>query len=196
MTGLSAREAAELIGVPHATIGGWVRRGILRPSLPGKLRRITLADLEAAQRTVHAGDVVPRWREDPRHAGLRLREMREAQRLTQEALALRAGLTHEEISRLEAGEKSPIAATLAKLERGLGINVALLVAHTPLGLSLLTTEEAARLLGVPPRRVRKWTHDGVLPGVKVGCHWRIPAVAVYELDRSGRLRGDSRRLDG
>ena len=37
--------------------------------------------------------------------------------------------------------------------------------------------------------------EGELPGRKVSGQWRIQAVAVRELGRSGRLRGHSRRLD-
>jgi excisionase family DNA binding protein len=63
------------------------------------------------------------------------------------------------------------------------------------GLSMLTVREAAVLLDVPYKRLRKWMKAGVLPGYTVAGRWRIPAVAVAELERSGRLRGRSRRLD-
>jgi excisionase family DNA binding protein len=70
------------------------------------------------------------------------------------------------------------------------------VHHDPIGgLSLLTVREAAALLDVPYKRLRKWMQQGVLPGHSVAGRWRIPAVAVSELARSGRLRGASRRLD-
>jgi excisionase family DNA binding protein len=59
----------------------------------------------------------------------------------------------------------------------------------------LTLTEAAARLEVPPARVRSWLQQGHLPGTRVSQQWRVPAVAVMELERSGRLRGRSRRLD-
>ena len=67
--------------------------------------------------------------------------------------------------------------------------------HDPMGLTMLTAAEAAAQLGVPVARMRTWLQDGVLPGTKVSQQWRIPAVAVVELEWRGRLRGRSRRLD-
>jgi hypothetical protein len=48
---------------------------------------------------------------------------------------------------------------------------------------------------VPTGRVQRWLKQGQLAGTKVSGQWRVPAVVVAELDRSGRLRGGSRRLD-
>jgi hypothetical protein len=48
---------------------------------------------------------------------------------------------------------------------------------------------------VPAERVQIWLREGQLAGTKVSGQWRVPAVVVAELDRSGRLRGRSRRLD-
>jgi excisionase family DNA binding protein len=59
----------------------------------------------------------------------------------------------------------------------------------------LTLTEAAARLEVPPDRVRSWLQQGLLPGTQVSRQWRVPTVAVMELERSGRLRGRSRRLD-
>ena len=59
----------------------------------------------------------------------------------------------------------------------------------------MTVAEAASRLDVPSSRVRTWLHQGELPGVKVSGQWRVPAIAVMELERSDRLRGRSRRLD-
>jgi excisionase family DNA binding protein len=59
----------------------------------------------------------------------------------------------------------------------------------------MTAREAATLLDIPVERLHQWLKDGILPGMKVGGHWRIPAIAVHELARGGRLRGASRRLD-
>ena len=60
---------------------------------------------------------------------------------------------------------------------------------------MLTGAEAAARLEVPVNRVRNWLKAGMLGGTKVSGQWRVPAVAVAELERSGRLRGRSRRLD-
>jgi hypothetical protein len=43
--------------------------------------------------------------------------------------------------------------------------------------------------------VRDWLYKGQLTGTKVSAEWRVPVVMVAELERSGRLRGRSRRLD-
>ena len=43
--------------------------------------------------------------------------------------------------------------------------------------------------------VQEWLKQGVLPATKVSGRWRVPAIAIAELERSGRLRGASRRLD-
>ena len=69
------------------------------------------------------------------------------------------------------------------------------VSGDPIGLTMLTTAEAASRLDVPAGRVQVWLKAGELAGVKVSGQWRVPAVAVAELARSGRLRGRSRRLD-
>jgi excisionase family DNA binding protein len=60
---------------------------------------------------------------------------------------------------------------------------------------MVTLTEAAARLDVPPERVRHWLKQGVLAGTKVSRQWRVPAIAVAELERSERLRGRSRRLD-
>jgi len=192
---LSAREAARVAGVSHPTIIGWMRCGFLPWVWGGRRRLVRRTDLLEAQRIVHAGGVVPAWRADPQRAGQRLRALREAAGLSQLALAPAAGLTHEAISLLETGHRAPQAATVHKLAHALGVTPALFVAQEPIGLSKLTTAEAATRLGVPVARVQGWLKRGELPGSIVSGQWRIPEIAVAELDRSGRLRGQSRRLD-
>jgi excisionase family DNA binding protein len=64
-----------------------------------------------------------------------------------------------------------------------------------IGLSELSVREVARRLGVPFKRTQRWVREGVLPGHKVSGQWRVPAVAVRALGGSGRLRGQSLRLD-
>ena len=194
MTDLTRKQAAELAGVSEATIRGWQRKGTLSV-LPGRSPRYTAADVRDAQAVEHAGDVVPRWRADPVHAGQRLRTLREGAGLTQQALSARAGLTHEAISALELGTRAAVAPTVHKLGQALGVAPERFVDDMPVGLTLLSTQEAGQRLDVPTARVRFWMKQGVLPGVKVGGQWRVPAIAVAELERSGRLRGASRRLD-
>ena len=84
---------------------------------------------------------------------------------------------------------------MQQLSQALGGAPERFVDDTPLGRTLLSTEEVGRRLDVPTARVRFWMKHGVLPGVKVSGQWRVPAIAVAELERSGRLRGASRRLD-
>ena len=87
------------------------------------------------------------------------------------------------------------ANTVRTLAQALRVDPARFVGREAIGLDMLTTAEAAFRLDVPIGRVRTWVKQGELPGVKVSGQWRVPAVAVAELGRSGRLRGASRRLD-
>ena len=81
------------------------------------------------------------------------------------------------------------------LAQALGVAPEQFVSREPVGLKLLTVAEAARRLDVPAGRVQTWLRQGLLAGSKVSGQWRVPAVVVAELARSGRLRGRSRRLD-
>ena len=152
-------------------------------------------DLAATQARAHLGTVVPAWREDRHRAGSRLRALREATGMNQLDLAAASGLTHEAISSLETGKRAPYAATVSRLAHALDVDPTQFVSQEPLGLTLLTAAEAAVRLDVPPGRVQTWVKQGELAGVKVSGQWRVPAVAVAEFGRSGRLRGSSRRLD-
>lgn len=82
-----------------------------------------------------------------------------------------------------------------KFSQTLEVAPELFVDDVPLGFELLSTQEAGWRLDVPEGRVWAWIQQGVLPGVKVGGEWRVPAIAGAELDRSARLRGASPRLD-
>jgi len=161
----------------------------------GSRRFVQTADLAATLATAHLDGVVPAWREDPRRAGVRLRALREAAGLNQIALGARTGLSHEFMSRLEKGHSWPRAGSIRALAQALGVEPDAFVSSDPVGLTMLTAAEAATRLDVPPKRVQVWLKEGHLAGVKVSGQWRVPAIAVAELARSGRLRGRSNRLD-
>jgi excisionase family DNA binding protein len=191
---LTVTEAADRLGLSRWAIGNWVTRGLLPATLIAGRRHLRLADLDAAQALLHAGDVVPAWRREPKRAGWRLRRFREAAELTQVELAARSGLTHEAISNLERGRRAPLASTVRRLAQALAVEPAAFVTGTATERGL-TTEEAAARLGVPVSRVQTWLLTGRLTGWKVSGQWRVVADSVAALQASGRLRGRSRRLD-
>ncbi len=192
---LTVTEAARQTGVSRSTVAGWITAGHLPAVLIDRRRRIRPADLAAAQVTAHLGGVVPAWRDDRPRAGKRLRELREAQGMNQLQLAELSGISHEVISRLETGRCWPKASTVRALAQALRLDPRQFVSDEQVGLTTLTVAEAASRLDVPPGRVQTWLKQGLLPGTKVSGQWRVLAVVVAELDRSGRLRGRSRRLD-
>ncbi|MBX2811747.1 MAG: helix-turn-helix domain-containing protein [Myxococcales bacterium] len=70
---------------------------------------------------------------------------------------------------------------------GLGIR-RLLVTHVKTGGRLLTTREAAEILGVGPTTVKRWSDEGKLPALKTaGGHRRYRETDVLTM----RHRGDS-----
>ena len=192
---LTVTEAGQQAGVSRGTVRGWIAAGKLPEVLIDGRRRVRATDLVATQATAHLGEVVPAWRADRQRAGSRLRALREAAGLSQLQLAAVSGLTHEAISALETGKRAPFAATVVKLAQGLAVEPERFVGDDQAGLTMLTVAEAASRLDVPAGRVRIWLKEGLLPGTKVSGQWRVLAVVVAELGRSGRLRGRSRRLD-
>ncbi len=56
-----------------------------------------------------------------RHVGLTLKRLREAQGLSQVAVAAKARLTREHLNRLEAGRYQPTLGTLTRLAKALGV---------------------------------------------------------------------------
>ena|SRR2546428_1986852 len=58
-----------------------------------------------------------------RRLGRRIRELRTERRLSQEALAEKAGMTNKHLSRIERGETNTRATTLVRILRGLDVNV-------------------------------------------------------------------------
>ena len=192
---LTVTAAAQLTGLSRYTISGWIAAGKLPTVRIAGRRYLTREDLLATQASAHLGSVIPAWRQDPVHAGRRLRALREAAGLSQIQLAAASGLTHEAISRLETGHNAPYADTVRTLAQVLGVDPEQFVSREAIGLQMLTTAEAAFRLDVPAGRVQTWLRLGELPGVKVSGAWRVPAIAVAELGSSGRLRGESRRLD-
>jgi excisionase family DNA binding protein len=56
-------------------------------------------------------------------------------------------------------------------------------------ITALTIEEAAPLLKVAPKTLRRWLREGAIPGVKVGRKWLVRADVVEQALTHGR-RGD------
>jgi len=192
---LTVTQAGQRAGVSRYTVAGWVTSGQLPAVRMDGRRYVRAEDLAAAQARAHAGEVVPVWRRNRTRAGKRLRAMREAAGLNQLELAAASELTHENISRLERGDHAPCAATVVALADALQVAPEQFIRREQTGLTLLTVAEAANRLDVPAGRVQIWLKQGQLPGTKVSGQWRVLAVAVAELARSGRVRGRSRRLD-
>jgi excisionase family DNA binding protein len=192
---LTVPEAAQHAGISRHTISGWITRGQLPAVRVNGRCHIRPEDLAATLTHAHVGAVVPAWRQDRRRAGKRLRALREAAGLSQLQLAAASGLTHELISRLETGTNTPYAETVRSLARALGVEPERFVSRKKGGLTTLTVAEAAARLDVPAGRVQTWLRHGLLEGTKVSGEWRVLAVVVAQLARSGRLRGRSRRLD-
>jgi len=192
---LTVTAAAQRAGVSRYTVAGWISSGQLPVVRIAGRRYVRPADLAETQVRAHVGDVVPAWRRNRRRAGKRLRAIREAAGWNQQKLGAASGLTHENISRLETGEHAPQAATVIALAHALQVAPEQFVSREQTGLSLLTVAEAAHQLEVPAGRVQVWLKTGELAGTKVSGQWRVLAVVVAELARSGRLRGRSRRLD-
>jgi excisionase family DNA binding protein len=181
---LTTAEAAERLGVTRYTLCGWIRNGALPAVRMGRHRFVRLADAQRAQALTHAGGVVPLWRQEPLRAGQRLRALREAAGWNQGELATAAGLMHEAISNLEQGKKAPHAATVRRLAHALKVAPERFTGHDPVGLTTISATEAVARLGVPVDRVQRWLSTGELAGTMVSGRWRVPEIAVTELDRS------------
>jgi transcriptional regulator with XRE-family HTH domain len=69
----------------------------------------------------------PRDRKALRRLGERVRELREARGITQEALAFDAGIHVNHLSTIERGEANPSFLVLVSLAKVLGVSVAELV---------------------------------------------------------------------
>ncbi len=192
---LTVTQAAQRAGVSRHTVSGWITSRQLSAIRVDGRRLVRSADLAATQARAHVGSVVPAWRQHQRRAGKRLRTLREAAGLSQLQLAAASGLTHEAISNLETGKRAPLAATVITLAEALEVAPEQFVSREPGRLTTLTVAEAAARLDVPAGRGQRWLKAGDLAGSKVSGQWRVPAVVVAELARSGRLRGRSRRLD-
>lgn len=192
---MTVTHVAEATALTYSVIISWIKRGILPATRSGRRYLVRRADLAVAQQRAYFGTVIPNWRANPRHSGQRLRALREARGWDQGQLSSASGIAHETISRLEHGVATPHSVTVRALAEALDVEPGLFISRESLGLSVITAAEAAKQLGVPTLRLLKWLRQGELAGTKVGGRWRILAVTVREFDRSGRLRGQSRRLD-
>jgi excisionase family DNA binding protein len=85
--------------------------------------------------------------------------------------------------------------TVRRLAQALRVVPRVFVDDDELSAVGLTTAAAAARLGVPASRVQTWLAAGKLPGMKVSGQWRVPVLAIANLEASARLRGRSRRLD-
>ena len=168
---LSVTAAAQLTGLSRSTISSWITGGKLPAVRLAGRRYVTREHLLATQATAHLGAVVPAWRQDPAHAGRRLRALREAAGLNQLQLAAASGLTHEAISRLETGHYAPYATRCAPSPRRWGWTPRASSAARPSASTMLTTAEAAFRLDVPIGRVRTWVQAG-------GASWGESVRAV------------------
>jgi transcriptional regulator with XRE-family HTH domain len=63
----------------------------------------------------------------PRQMGTRIRKIREAQGLSQAALAKKARITREYVNKLEAGLYDPTVGVLLRLAKALGVDPASLL---------------------------------------------------------------------
>ena len=63
--------------------------------------------------------------------GSRVRSRREELRLTQEELARELGVTHQHVSRIEAGQAAPSLELLVKLSRAFGVSADFLLTGEP-----------------------------------------------------------------
>lgn len=59
--------------------------------------------------------------------GMRLKRLRTVQKMSQAALAKRAGLTREYVNKLEAGKQDPSLTTINALAKALGVPVTALL---------------------------------------------------------------------
>ncbi|MDP2308838.1 MAG: helix-turn-helix transcriptional regulator [Pseudomonadota bacterium] len=103
--------------------------------------------------------------------GARMRALRRARGLSQEAVAERAGLQPETISRAETGHRAPSLPTLAAIALGLGCSVGDIVGGPGIEpLPALTDEEQRLLNGWRRLRPRAREHLLGLIGDIVGEH--------------------------
>lgn len=72
-------------------------------------------------------------RQTPTPFGERLRQLRHARNLSQSALAARADLHQQDITRIERGDSSPTLVTLQKLSVGLNVSMAEMLEKKPFG---------------------------------------------------------------
>ncbi|OGV69936.1 MAG: hypothetical protein A3K19_02120 [Lentisphaerae bacterium RIFOXYB12_FULL_65_16] len=109
---------------------------------------------------------------NPQEVGNRLRELREKQRFSMRALALKAGVAVSFLSKVEAGRGSPTLATLLKLLEALEVS-----APEFFGVA---GEDAAGVLVIPQRRMQVVDDGDKLWRYLFPAHPDVKAVLTYE----------------
>lgn len=104
--------------------------------------------------------------------GARLKQLRQARRLTQEQLAERAGLSYKFIGEVERGRGNPTLTTLAAISDALGVGLIDLLALDP---------ERPRLTSRQASQVRE-----ALTSLETLVEWASPAEARAAAKRRGR----------
>lgn len=78
-------------------------------------------------------EITQSTKEERELVGRNVRALREAQRLTKARLSMMAGLSRQELSKVESGEANVTLNTLSRLADALGVGVGDLFAEQPLG---------------------------------------------------------------
>ena len=108
----------------------------------------------------------------PQEVGCRIRGLREKQRFSMRALALKAGVAVSFLSKVEAGRGSPTLATLMKLLEALDVSVP--------DFFGVAGDDAAGILVVPQRRMQVMDDGDKLWRYLFPTHPDVKAVLTYE----------------